>query len=795
MNKLKILSTIFWVYIFAFSQKNELSEGSIAGRVIDKNTKQPLIQANISVLGLKNGASTDENGFFKITGLIENIYKIKIEYVGYTSQIKRSIRVIRNKVSQLNEIELIETIYESDAVSVNSGIFREDQEMTVSSISFNQEEIRRSAGSANDVLRSISTIPGVHNSGGDYAAFSVRGSGPRDNLILVDNIPFEKVVHFDGSPNEYEDAQGGGFSIFTPYLIDAAEFQGGGFSAMYGGKHSSLLKLNVKEGNREIATFRGSYDILGWEINYNGPSYIFENTQINFSARNQDFENVIELADIQDVGHPKLTDIIGKITSDLDENNKISLLAVYGPEKFVRNAKHFLHSEKMDDTHLILTEETRSLLGLNWRFLTSKSSFFENTFYYRVNNEDRTYGKAYPKIINGNRPTIETLATRPKIYQLDQIESELGAKINYTFQTKSKSTLKFGIEYTSLSLDFKQRQFGLDTLYSYDQNDSKENSFDKFIVTKPDMVNADFNDSRSNFAAYSEYQLTNLAKGLTVSPSFRYQFNEFSKEHYFLPRIYASYRLNEKTRFNFATGLYSQSPRFIDLVSNSNNNQLKDELSVHYIAGFTRYINDDFKFTTEVYYKTFDDLIIQSDRSSELRENRGSGWAYGIDFSLVKKLVAKTYGQINYSYSQSKRNNRDGFGDYIHDFNRPHIFNILFGYEMNKKWAFSFKWNYSSGRPKDTYTIHKDVHNNPNNMRYSQESISHNTDRTDDIHSFNFRVDYRHQFGDLGLITFLDVINLYDNKNANLERFVERTGEVVKVGIGVVPTFGFKFEF
>jgi len=160
----------------------------------------------------------------------------------------------------------------------------------------------------------------------------------------------------------------------------------------------------------------------------------------------------------------------------------------------------------------------------------------------------------------------------------------------------------------------------------------------------------------------------------------------------------------------------------------------------------------------------------------------------------VKRLVSKLYGQINYSYMQSERNDHNGAGSYVHSFNRPHMFNLLFGYEFNRSWALSLKWNYSSGRPRDGFIIHKDVHNNPDYLRYSQEIISHNTDRTDPVHALNIRVDYRYQLGPLGIIVFLDIINAYNNDNANLERFVERNGEVVKVGLGIVPTFGLKCE-
>ena len=89
----------------------------------------------------------------------------------------------------------------------------------------------------------METLPGVSTSGGEFSAFSVRGGSPEENMILIDNIPFDKVSHFSGGSTEEQDKQGGRFSIFAPDLIEEARFQGGGFSAVYGGKLASFLDI------------------------------------------------------------------------------------------------------------------------------------------------------------------------------------------------------------------------------------------------------------------------------------------------------------------------------------------------------------------------------------------------------------------------------------------------------------------------------------------------------------------------------------------------------------------------
>ena len=60
----------------------------------------------------------------------------------------------------------------------------------------------------------------------------MRGGSPEENIILIDNIPFDKVSHFSGGSTEEQDKQGGRFSFFAPNLIEEAQFQVGGFSAV-----------------------------------------------------------------------------------------------------------------------------------------------------------------------------------------------------------------------------------------------------------------------------------------------------------------------------------------------------------------------------------------------------------------------------------------------------------------------------------------------------------------------------------------------------------------------------------
>ncbi|KAF0140963.1 MAG: TonB-dependent receptor plug [Stygiobacter sp.] len=770
------------------------NKGTITGKVIDKSTKQPIQYVNVLVVGTKLGSVTDSTGKYTINGIDENIYQLKYSFIGYISHIESEIRVINGKTTTVKEIELSESNLSVDSIIVKAGYFSRDNETPTTNFSYSREEIRRSPGSAGDVFRAIETLPGVSGSGGEFSAFAVRGGSPRDNIVLIDNIPFDKVSHFDWGPSEEAEAQGGRFSIFAPGLIDEANFQAGGFAAKYGGKNASFVDLKLKEGNKESFTVNGSYDLLGWEVNYDGPAYLLNNTSLLLSARSIDFKRLLDMLDRKDEGTPSLTDVIVKTTTELSPKHKLSLLGVYAPEKFDRTLENVFAAKDGNYQPFIGSrEETKYLVGANWRWLTNTSSFWENTFYYKRADTDFNSGSVYTDPINGVTPTKETAATRRDYRTINNSDYQTGWKSQFTFMPSAFSTIETGIEVYQVRFDYTTNQRGLDTLYVFDKNDYRPDPAKYYIIADPRYVNSMSAGNKLNANVFLDYKY-NVTEQFTVMSGVRYEFNGFNEKSYVSPRFSASYQLGDRTKLNAATGVYYQTPELRIISMNSQNALLENERAIHYIVGVTTYLSDDIKLTAEVYRKDFNNLIVHPDRSMQVRNNAGTGYAQGIDFGLIKKFSEQWYGQVNYSYSTNKRNDNDGNGEYNGDFSQPHVFNILVGYEFNKEWSLSAKWKYATGRPKDSFIVHGNIFKDPNFVRYSKEITGNNDQRFDDFQTLNFRIDYRLQFGRLALVTFLDVLNLYDRLNASEEQLNEITGTIKKSGFRMIPTFGFKLE-
>ncbi len=484
MNWLKGI-LVFALYLSSITSANAQEKGSIQGRVVDGSTKQPLIGANVLVMGTNTGAATDTEGRYTIGNLDEDVYKLKISYLGYVDVIETDVLVIRGKATQVQEIALTASPLTGEGVTITSAI----TPVSVSRQSLQREEIRRSPGTGSDVLRAVGSLPGVSTSEGEFSAMTVRGGGVYDNLILIDNIPFEKINHFEGGSREQE-TQGGRFSVFTAGLIERATFYGGGFGAEYGRKGASVLDLSVKEGNTTSATINGSYDLLGLEVNYDGPTFLLNNTALVMNVRSFDLKRALRIAKQEDFGDPTMADVIAKTTTHLNARHKLNLLGIYSTDRLTRSPDNIIKGDNLVENDIWDIDETRWLFGANWRWLTSEKSVLKSTVYYRGNDRFRSIGHVWADEFGGQLPpALSDLRFRDGVGVQNQQEQEVGVRSDFYYEIGENAALYTGAEMYQLDLNYDFTQNGLDTLYQVTALDLAQHPDQKYVIIQPDEVN------------------------------------------------------------------------------------------------------------------------------------------------------------------------------------------------------------------------------------------------------------------------------------------------------------------
>lgn len=757
------------------------------GRVVDAITMQPVAGARVEVVGHPRRATADDAGLYRIEDLGEGVYRLEVRSMGYAAHLATDVVVVRGKTTYLDEIGLAPVPVAMGGVTVAPGI----AEAGGSRHSFQREEIRRTPGGSGDVVRAMGTLPGVSTSEGELSAMTVRGGGVHDNLILIDNIPLEKINHFEGGSDEQE-AQGGRFSIFTAGLIERATFHGGGFGAEYGRKGAAVLDLTMREGNMVSRTVSGSYDLLGLELNYDGPAYPLSNTSLVVNYRDFDLVNALAIAGEEGFGDPVMSDLIVKTTTYLNPANRISVLGIRSSDRLVRAPRHVMGGGDLANNAIWDIDEARWLAGVNWRLLTSEASVLRNTLYVRGNDRTRASGRAAADGFGGALPpTLDELGVRDAVHVQNERELEAGWRSHFVRSVGDRGVLTLGADLYANHLDYALTQTGVDTLYHFAPGDMQDPDH-RFLVVRPEDVEYHFDDAAANLALYTAYDLH--AGRFNIIPGIRYSYSGFSGRSALAPRLRVRYHLPRRSVLTMATGIYHQTPLNRYVVAHAANRSLRDERSVHLIGGVTHQLSDDLTATVEAYYKRLDDLVTPASGVGGMLTNDGTGWSSGFDAIVRRRLTGQFHGEVTYSYLVSRRDDQDGLGEYDAPFSQPHNFAARFGYELSDRWFVSGKFRYAAGRPKDRFIVHENVLGDADRMRYSREVVARNADRVPDFHLLNVRLDYRRQLGPLALITFLDLENIYNRFNTYEERFSELTGVERPIGFGFLGNAGFKLE-
>lgn len=274
----------------------------------------------------------------------------------------------------------------------------------------------------------------------------------------------------------------------------------------------------------------------------------------------------------------------------------------------------------------------------------------------------------------------------------------------------------------------------------------------------------------------------------------RFDYFGFNDKAHVSPRLSGAINFNDRHSLNFATGIYFQETAYSDLAARSATSKLESEEVFQNILGYKLQFSPDLKFVVEGWHKQFFNLVVQPNRYLSELNNNGEGYAYGADFTLVKRLSNKYFAQAGYSYMVSKRDDNNGQGEYDYSFSVPHSLNLLVSYKPNNKWLFSSKFRYSTGRPKDVYLVNEDVLNNAANPTYSQEITAVNADRLEDYITLDLRVDYYKPMKRGVFSAFVDLANATNRFNVASEIFVSQTGKPYTIGFGILPSIGIRFE-
>ena len=743
MNKIILFFTLSFS-IISFAQK----KFTISGYVEEATSSEKLIEANIYDVNSNKGTVSNTYGFYSLT-LPEGAVNLYVSYIGYSPKIisfsLKKDTLINFKLKPDNALE---------EVVINTLKEKKIQEKTqMSAIDLKPQEIEKvpTLLGENDVLKVLQLLPGVQGGTEGLNGVYVRGGSPDQNLIILDGVPVYNVSHLLGF-----------VSVFNTDAIKTVSLTKGGFPARYGGRLSSVIEINMKEGNKQKFHGEGSIGLLSARLTLEGP-IVKDKTSFMISGR----RNYIDLIaaplakkSAENNGDEQklkayFYDLNAKINHKFNDRHSLFLSAYLGADVFgLDQAENDFNSSNYFKTTSSI-DWGNTITALRWNYKISPKLFANTTLTYSRFKFDFNVGQEekYDDVFNKFEAKY-----RSGIY-------DLSAKIDFDYIPNPNHYIRFGVgninhTYNPGALAVKG-EFEEDD-YNLLSKQKKRYSNEYFTYLEDEIT---LNKLKANIGFH--------ASGFSIKNK-----NYFS----FQPRIGLRYLVSNKTSLKVS---YATMTQYINLLTNESiglptdlwvpsTEQIKPQQSWQAAIGIATTLKNNIEFSIEGYYKKMKNVIsykeganfFNTEEKWEDKITQGTGTAYGLEFLLQKKK-GKTTGWIGYTLAWNFRqfDEINSGKEYPFKFDRRHDFETVVVHRFNKKIHLSGTWVYGTGNAisltEATYTSY-----NPNDRLDNIDVIgSKNGYRMPAYHRLDIGVEFikKKKWGERAWI--IGLYNAYSRSN------------------------------
>lgn len=781
MKQFKILIIFILISFQGFTASVTLS-----GYLKDKANGEALIGASVYFPELKTGGITNSYGFYSVSVASGN-YTVNFSYIGYQTQ----SRVIDLSTSKQLNVLLAEELQQLEEVVVTG----ENKSKNVESLQMSMEKVQvkmikklPSFMGEVDIIKSMTLLPGIQNGGEGSSGLYVRGGGPDENLMILDEAPVYNASHLLGF-----------FSVFNSDALKDVEVYKGGIPAEYGGKASSVIDIRMKDGNSQRFGMTGGIGNISSRLTIESP-IIKDKWSFIASGRRTyaDYFGKMIGLDALDNNQLYFYDLNLKTSATINDKNRVYLSAYTGDDYFKAGESiymrwgnltstarwnHLFSNKLFSNTSFIFSRYDYSL-GVpssgadqfDWTSQIADYNFKEDISWYLNSTNKLTIGfnSIYHHFEPGQVDANEgSYFSDLKLTNYNALDNSLYVSNEQTIGPRL--SLRYGLRYSYF------QQIGYGKVREYEN---------------PDQPN---DDEVTNVKEYEP--------GKLVPPGY----------HNLEPRLALKYEFGNESSVKAS---YNRMVQNLHLISNTNsptpldiwlpsNTYIKPLIANQVGLGYFRNLkNNMFETSAEVYYKDMQNVIdyidgaelfLKEDLETELL--RGDGYAYGLEL-YAKKQEGKLTGWLSYTWSKSMRE-IPGINDgnpYPSSYDRTHNVSVVGSYEITRRLNFSTTWVFLTGNP-TSYPLAK--YNVQGNAIYYY--ADRNSNRIPDYHRLDVSLTYDFRKNDhrryKQSLNF-SVYNVYARRNAYSVTFKQNPEnqnitEATRLSIigSVIPSIIYNFTF
>jgi hypothetical protein len=781
MKRIPVFLLLILASISVFGQKYTLS-----GYLKDKSNGEGIIGATAYIKELNKGVMSNPYGFYSIS-VPKGTYSVVFSFIGYkpiTQTIDLNLNQNLDIMLEVEAKELEEVVVSGEKKNRNV----ESVNMSMTKLPVKMIQKLPAFMGEVDIIKSIQMLPGIQSGGEGSSGLYVRGGGPDENLMILDEAPVYNASHLMGF-----------FSVFNSDAIKDIQVYKGGIPAEYGGKASSVIDIRMKDGNSQKFHLEGGIGNISGRLTVEGP-IIKDKWSFILSGRRTWADIVGRAAGIEQLKGNKLFfyDLNGKTNVRLSKKDQIFLSLYTGDDYFSMGKAIYMRWGNATST-------------LRWSHLFGEKMFSNTSLIY--SKYDYNLG------VPGGGASQFDWSSQIKDYNLKE-------DFTWFFNPQNKVNIGFNAIYHHFEPGKVEAN---DSSFYHDLTLTNYNAIENaFYISNEQMVGSKI--TLKYGLRYSMFQ--QIGKGverLYLNPAHpqtgeevgikEYKQGELMGPYYghFEPRLGLKYSLDQKSSVKVS---YNRMVQNIHLISNTNSPTpldiwlpstryikplITDQVGLGY---FRNFMSDAVETSVEVYYKNMQNVLDYKDGAQlflnediETEMLTGDGYSYGLEM-LVKKQQGKFTGWISYTLAKTMRK-IPGINDgkaYPSSYDRTNDINLILSYEFNNRWTVSANWVYASGSP-TSYPAAK--YNIQGNSIYYY--TARNSNRIPDYHRLDVSMTYdfkRNSYSIYKQSLNVSLYNVYARRNAysiypRQNEDNPNVTEFVRLSIigSIIPSITYNFNF
>ncbi len=681
---------LFFQVIVLFSTitclSGQTTRYTISGYIYEKGSRETLVGANVYEPNFRIGSTSNTYGFYSITLPADSV-EVIFSYVGYVPVIKELVLTENLRI----DIELDPSLDLQEVVVTDERLTRISQTAQMSRLDVPIQQARNipSLLGEKDMFKVLQLMPGVQSGTEGTSGFYVRGGGPDQNLIILDDAIVYNASHLFGF-----------FSVFNGDAVKNMQLFKGGFPARFGGRLSSVLDIQMKDGNKQKFTGEGGIGLISSRLTLEGPiikdkaSFLISGRRTYLDALTRPF-----MSD-DGFGGYFFYDLNSKINFDIDPNNRIFVSSYMGRDKFFFKDEYKGQGFEDSSEGGLFWQNTTATVRWNHIFsdrLFANASFVFSDYLLEIYSKERYKDLIY------NETSAFDLTYNSGI-------QDVGLKYDLSWHPRSNHHVRAGMQFlhhrfTPSAIVLRNEDIG-----RFERNAEVHRSLESGIYLEDEISFGDY---------------------LKINPGLRFShlYTDGKTYQYLEPRFNSNLVIYPQVSWKASFAAMSQ---YVHLLSTTGiglptdlwvptTKKIAPQRTWQVATGFAwDWLARNLEFSVEGYYKESTDIIGYKEGASFLfiedPENAeefswednitsGDAWAYGLEF-LIQRKAGRFSGWIGYTLSWIEHQFDDlNFGEkFWARYDRRHDISLVGIYEVSEGITFSATWVYATGNAIDLGT-------------------------------------------------------------------------------------------